>query len=89
MSEVELTLEHTLTIWWSFIWRMVLASMVLGFVLGFIGGVIVGAMGHPQLGTPVGALLGWLGSIPVSIWALRAALAGKYGGHRLALVREA
>jgi hypothetical protein len=88
MSEVELTLERILAIWWSFMWRTVLGSMVIGFMLGFIGGVIVGGMGHPQLGATVGALLGWLGSIPVSIWALRAALARKYGDLRLALVRE-
>jgi hypothetical protein len=69
-----MTLEQVLPIWWSLVWRCVVFSMVVGAVLGFCGGFILGMNGHPELAAPVGALLGWLGSIPVSIWSLKAAL---------------
>ena len=89
MESTEITLEKALSIWWSFIWRTVLASMRVGLVLGFIGGFIVGAAGSPQLGGAVGAILGWLGSIPVSIWALKAALSKKHGGYSITLSQGA
>ncbi len=89
MNEAEINLERTLSIWWSFVWRAVLLSMVVGASLGGIGGFIVGASGNPQMGASVGALLGWLGSIPVSIWALKAALSKRHGGYRLALIKDA
>ena len=66
--------EIILSIWWSFIWRTALVGALTGSFLGLTGGFIVGATGHPELGATVGALFGYLGSIPVSVWALRAAL---------------
>ena len=69
------------------VWRAVLVSMLVGAFLGFIGGFIVVAAGWPELVGAVGALLGWLGSIPVSIWALKAALSKKHGGYSVALVK--
>lgn len=89
METIELNLEKTLSIWWSFIWRTTLGSMLVGFALGLIGGFIVGVAGRPELGTAVGSLLGWLGSIPVSIWALRAALNSKHGGYAVLLSQRA
>jgi hypothetical protein len=89
MSEIEVNLEKTIAIWWSFLWRTVLVSAVVGAVLGGIGGFIVGATGNPQMSASVGALLGWLGSIPVSIWALKSALSKKHGGYRVALLKDA
>ncbi|GAB1233607.1 hypothetical protein UT4_20770 [Ferrigenium sp. UT4] len=88
MEEIELTLEKTLPVWWAFVWRSTLVSMLAGFVLGGIGGFIVGASGNPQLGGTVGALLGWLASIPVSIWALKAALSKTYGNFSIALIKR-
>ena len=79
MNEAELNLERMLSIWWSFAWRAALLSMVVGAILGGIGGFIFAAYGNPQMSGSVGALLGWLGSIPVSIWALKAALSKKHG----------
>lgn len=84
----EVTLEKTLSIWWSMVWRAVLVSMLVGFILGFIGVFIGSAAGRPELGGAVGALLGWLGSIPVSIWALKAALSKKHGGYSVVLVKS-
>lgn len=62
--------------------------MVAGAVMGFIGGFIVGVAGNPELGGSVGALLGWLCSIPASIWAMKAALRKRYGGLRIALIKD-
>lgn len=69
------------------IWRAVLVTIIVGAILGFVGGFIVGAAGQPELGGAVGALLGWLASIPVSIWALKAALSKKHGGYSVAMVK--
>lgn len=84
---VELNLERTLSLFWSFIWRSFIGAVIAGVVLGFIGGFIVGAAGHPELGAAVGALLGYLGSIPVMIWALRAALLRKHTAYKVVLVK--
>jgi hypothetical protein len=70
------------------VWRTALVGMLVGFVLGFIGGFIVAAAGWPELGGAVGMLLGWLGSIPVSIWALKAALSKKHGAYSVVLVKS-
>ncbi len=88
LNTTEISLEKLLSIWWAMIWRSVVFSMLLGFVLGFIGGVIVGMAGHPELGGAVGAVLGWLGSIPVSIWALKTALTKKYGDYSFVMVKD-
>jgi len=89
MVESEITFQRSLSIWWSFVWRSVLVSIVLGAFLGFIGAVVAVLLGRPQLGSRLGGLLGWLGSIPGSIWALKEALAQKHAGHRVALLPEA
>jgi hypothetical protein len=88
MEEIELTLEKTMPIWWAFAWRAVLVSMLAGFFLGAMGGFIVGVAGSPQLAGAVGSLLGFFGGIPVSIWALKAALSKTYGNNSIALVKR-
>lgn len=85
----EITLGRTIPIWWAMFWRALVVSMLAGFVLGFIGGIVVVLIGQPELGGPVGAVLGWLVSIPVSIWAMKAALNKKYKGQSLVLVNSA
>lgn len=84
----EVTLDQTVSIWWSMMWRATLMGMLVGAILGFIGGYIFMAVGRPELAGIIGALLGWLASIPVSIWALRAALSKKHGGYSVALVKS-
>ena len=84
----EITLETVLGIWWSFIWRWTVVAMVVGGLLGGIGGFIVAAWGSPEISGAIGALLGWLASIPVSIWALRAALRKKRDGYVVVLGRR-
>ncbi len=86
MVGTPVNLEQVLSIWWSMVWRVVVVNVPVSLVLGFIGGFIVGAAGYPGLGAPVGAILAWLGSIPVSIWALKAALLKEHGGYSVELV---
>ena len=89
METVDVTLEKTLSIWWSLIWRTTLVSMVGGAILGGLGGAVVGAAGHPEAGAAVGGILGWLTSIPASMWALHAALRKKHGGCAVVLLKSA
>lgn len=84
---LEVTFERTITVWWSFIWRTAVFSMLLGAFLGLSGGIVVGIAGHGELGGAVGALLGWLGSIPVSIAVLRIVLRKQFNGFTIKLVR--
>ena len=88
MDTVEVTWNNTLIIWWSYIWRCILISMVVGFILGAIGGVVVGVMGKPDLGAMVGGILGYLGSIPVSIYVMKVILNKKYNKFSIALVSQ-
>ena len=88
MDTVEVTWNNTLIIWWSYIWRCILISMVVGFILGVIGGVVVGVMGKPDLGAMVGGILGYLGSIPVSIYVMKVILNKKYNKFSIALVSQ-
>ncbi|MDP2015711.1 hypothetical protein [Hydrogenophaga sp.] len=88
MQEVELTIERTLPIWWAFVWRALLVTVVTSVVVGAIGGFIVGVAGSPQLGGPVGAVLGFISAIVVSIWAMKSALSKTYGNHSMVLVKR-
>jgi Mg/Co/Ni transporter MgtE len=83
----EITLKKILSIWWSMIWRALLVSILVGAILGFIVGFTLAVAGARQLGDPAHMLLGWLGSIPVSIWALKTALSKKYGGYSVVLMK--
>jgi hypothetical protein len=74
----EFTWGRVLRIWWAWFWRAGIFSVVLGFLLGAIGGFIVGASGRPDLGAPVGAALGGLGSVPVSLFVLGIVLRKRY-----------
>ncbi len=87
MTQAQVNLEQTLSIWWSMMWRVMLVGTLVGAVLGGIGGFIVGFAGFPELGGAVGALMGWLSSIPVSIWALKAALGKQHGGWSIRLIQ--
>ena len=62
--------------------------MVVDFILGAIGGVVVGVMGKSELGGPLGALFGYLGSIPVSIIVFKKILNKQFSGYSIALVKS-
>jgi len=85
---LDVTLERVLVIWWSLVWRTLVFGIVVGAVLGFCGGFLVGFAGHPELGTAVGLILGWLGSIPLSIVLLRIVLMKKYPEFSIRIIRN-
>lgn len=68
------TYTEVLPIWWSVTWRGFLAGALAGFVLGGIVGFIAYAIGQPEAGGQWGGIAGTLSAIPVSLWALRAAI---------------
>lgn len=76
-----------LSVWWSAVWRGFVVSVVAGAVLGGIGGFVVGLMGRADLGAVVGGALGWLASIPVSLWAMKSALSRPHKGFDLVFAR--
>ncbi len=89
METRQITFERTLSIWWSLVWRATLVSALVGFILGAIGGLVVALLGYPHQGAVVGGILGSLGSIPASMWALYAALNKSHRGYAVVLVRPA
>lgn len=86
MDKMEITWGITLKVWWSFIWRCIVFSAVLGFILGFVGGVILVLVGEGESSALVGGILGYLGSIPVSIWAMKKILGMEFNGFSIAIV---
>jgi Mg/Co/Ni transporter MgtE len=86
MEYKDIGLDNALSIWWSLVWRATLVGMLVGAVLGAIGGFAMGISGRSDLAGAAGALMGWLGSIPVSVWALKAALSRRHGGYSVVLV---
>lgn len=88
MDKVDIDWNVTLKVWWSYIWRCTVYAMILGFVLGFIGGVIVALMGKPELGAAVGGVLGYLGSIPVSIYVMKVILTKKFKTFSIVLIKN-
>ncbi len=86
MNKLEVTWGDALLIWWSYIWRCVVFSMILGFILGAIGGFIVGILGRSDLSASVGGILGYLGSLPISIYMLRKILNKRFKNFSIALI---
>ena len=82
----DFTWDRIVRIWWALLWRATVYSAIVGGVLGAIGGFIVGVAGRPELGASVGAVLGWLGSIPVSLLVLGIALRKRYGQFSIKVI---
>jgi hypothetical protein len=82
----DVTWERVLSIWWAFLWRAVIYSTLIGFVLGFVGGIVVAVLGRPDLGGPVGAVLGSIGAVPVSLIVISIVLKKRYGSFSVRLL---
>ncbi len=85
-NQPEITWGQTLPVWWAFMWRCTVWSMVVGVVLGAIGGGIAGAVGRVDLSGMIGVVLGYLGSIPVSMYAMKVVLGKQFNGFKIAVV---
>ena len=77
METIPVTLEKTLSIWWSAVWRMILLVAIAAVVLGGTVGLIVALMGKAELAGKVGEVLGPICALPVSSWAFKGALSKK------------
>ncbi|NHF71675.1 hypothetical protein G7044_00795 [Paracoccus sp. 12-3] len=69
-----MTYREVLPIWWSMTWRSFIFGTVAGFIAGAIAGLAAGMLGHPEAGGLWGSIAGGLVAIPVSLWAMRAAI---------------
>lgn len=65
---------EVLPIWWSVVWRGMLAWVAVACAVAFIAGYISVSLSNPDAAAFWGAIAGMLVSIPVSVWALRAAI---------------
>lgn len=69
-----MTYGDALPIWWSMIWRWFLGGAIAGSLAGFVAGFLAALLGNPEAGGLWGGIAGTITSIPVSLWAMRAAL---------------
>ena len=69
-----MTYGEVLPIWWSCLWRAALGGIVAGSIAGFFAGIVAGIVGQPEAAGVWGGIAGWVVSIPVSLWAMRAAI---------------
>jgi hypothetical protein len=83
---LEVTWGRTFSIWWSFIWRASLAAALAGAVVGFIAGVLLALAGSPHAAGSVGAVLGFLVSVPASVFVLRGVLRKRFAEFAIRLV---
>lgn len=74
-----MTHAEVLPIWWSMVWRGALAGALAGFLAGFLVGFVLAILGQADQTEFWGGLAGMIVAIPLSLWALRAAM----NKHRL------
>ncbi len=77
-SQDSLTTARLMAIWWAFVWRCAVFGGIMGAVLGFVGGFLAASMGRGELSTSIGALMGYLASIPTSMVVLRHVLQKRF-----------
>nr|WP_294847111.1 hypothetical protein [uncultured Sphingomonas sp.] len=84
----KIAIVDILPIWWAMAWR----GAILGGILGLLGGMllafILGLIGFGPPSALQGAIVGWLISIPVSMWALKSALTTHYYGLEIQITRR-
>lgn len=69
-----MTYGEVLPIWWSMVWRGFLGGAAAGFIAGFIIGFVGGMLGQADAAAFWGGIGGLIMAIPVSLWAMRAAI---------------
>ena len=80
--------KHVLSIWWALLWRGVVYGIPAGFVLGALVGVVVAALERPDLIDLVGAMLGTIIYVPVSLIITTIVLKKRYGSFSIRLLRN-
>ena len=69
-----MTYSEVLPIWWSMVWRGFLGGAAAGFLAGAFAGFVAGLLGHLDAAAAWGGIAGTIVAIPVSLWAMRAAI---------------
>ena len=88
MEKMEITWPLTLKIWWSFTWRATVFSVLLAVILGFFTGVVMAFLGLQDAIAGVSGALGYICSIPVSIWVMKTILEKQFVGYAIAVVKS-
>ena len=85
MEIVGTTWGNVSRLWLAMFWRSFVFGLISGFALGFIFGFL-NAILRLHL-PPLGGVIGLIGGIPVSIWALKLALSRRYSGFVIQFVK--
>lgn len=78
--------NRVLSIWWALLWRGVVYGIPAGFVLGALVGAVVAALGRPDLVDLVGAMLGTIIYVPISLIITSMVLKKRYGEFSIRLL---
>jgi hypothetical protein len=89
-NSLDLTWGRVIPIWWAMVWR----AFIVGTLMGAVAGAVAGALyvligGPPTHSVVVGAIAGYVLSVPVSMWALRVGLRKRYRGFHVELLPSA
>ncbi|MGI0116613.1 hypothetical protein [Zooshikella sp. RANM57] len=85
---VEVTWSIATRVWWSYVWRFMLISLLGGAIIGAIGGLIVGILGKPELGGIIGVVLGYLITLPISIYLFKKILNKDYKHYKIRVLTK-
>jgi len=79
------TSKHVLSIWWALLWRGVAYGIPAGFVLGAIIGIVIATLERPDLLNVVGAMLGTIIYVPISLMVTTVVLKKRYRSFSISL----
>jgi len=82
----DFTSKHVLSIWWALLWRGVVYGIPAGFVLGAIIGIVIAALERPDLIDVVGAMLGTIVYVPISLMVTTVVLKKRYRSFSINLL---
>jgi hypothetical protein len=77
-KKLEITLERTMPVYWAMMWRAIVAGIPAGFIAGLLAGIGCALLGYKGYGATAGGIAGYMVMLPVSFWALKAALNANY-----------
>jgi len=86
----EVSLRDILPVWWAYFWRFFIISSIAGALAVAAVSFGLGLMGvrTGQWGFWPGQVIGFAVSVPISMWAMRAALTRHYFGVDVRISRR-
>ncbi len=88
MEPVEVTWRRVLRVWWSYFWRATLLGALASILFATGAAYVLVWLGYPGYTGQVGAMVGYLVTIPVSILCIKLLLGRSFSGFRLLLVKD-